>query len=335
MMRKLIHSCVMALAMVCAAGCQSEPITPKGPPDPATYEELTARQYWLYKSNVDGKAINEWRSPDGLWQCGQYVSKKGSADWGDKEQDIDIAITTRFKARTSDIEAIGGTRSPPVEASVQTLTEDRRITVDKGEADGLRAGCYATVMLKQSDIQRSALRNVIVRYYYENIYDVAGVFEVVEIGEHAATLKPVAFRAGRAWRDIEAGAPVTFGFAPKWKHEILHMLPYAVDELPGIADIPGRPAAVAKLTAVLVDKYDGDKATINEMIALLDDASPVTLEIINGALAGITGMDFGYSAENDAAANKGAVEAWRAWWEKERSSFDWIASKKEKKPESE
>ena len=335
-MRSLILAGITALLAAVPASCYSTTPEHKGPPDPATYEELNARTYFALKSNVEGKVINERQSEDGLWQYGQFVLKRtlDPAMPIEREREIDATIMAYFKARTGEVEAIGGMLKPHIEAAVQSAGEDRLITVDKGTADGLKAGYFATAMKKLSDTQRQSLHNVMARYYYENIDEVVGIFEVVEAGEHSCTLKPLEFREGKTMRNVETGAPVIFGFAPKWKYEILHMIPYAVSELPNL-HVMTKSEAVSKMTDYLVTYYDGDKATIDEMITLLSDNSPVTREVVSAALKRITGMDFGYNPQADAAETARVAKRAQEWWDKERSSFEGFSPKKgnDKSPE--
>jgi hypothetical protein len=319
-----------ALTAIMLSGCTSTE-TPGASLDSSVVEELSARAYFGYKSNVEGKVINEWQSPDGLWQRGQFIPKRTlDQSMRIKEQrGIDAQISGHFKVRRSDLEAVGALLNPHIEAAVQSVGADRRVTVDKGSADGVKAGYYATAMVKLSDVQRQALQNVMWRYYYENISEVVGMFEVVEAGEHSATLRILMFREGKSLRDIEVGVPVIFGFAPKWKYEILDTIPYAVGELPRLEEGLTGEMVIKRLTDFLVEFYDGDKVTIDEMIKLLEDNSPVTRRVVGEALARITGKQFGYDPALEPKGNQRAIAEWKAWWGKERSSFNGLKPKKE------
>ena len=329
-MRPLTPVIIATLFAIALASCIPAPEQKKGPPDPSTYEEVNARTYFALKCNVAGKAINEWQSADGLWQYGQFVLKYTIDPTlsFEREREIDATIMKYFKVRTSDVEAIGALLRPPVEAAIQSVNEDRSITVDKGTADGLKAGYYAAAMKKLSDADRQALHSVMARYYYENIDDVVGMFQIIEAGEHTCRLKPLEFREGNTLRGVEIGAPVVFGFAPKRKYEILHMIPYAVGELPNLHAMT-KSEAVSRLIDYLVTYYDGDKVTIDEMIALLSDNSPLTRQVVSAALKRITGMDFGYDPQANAAEIAQAARRAQEWWDKERSSFEGFSPKKE------
>lgn len=320
-----------------AAGCGSTPKKPSGPPDPATFEELSAADYYAYKSNVAGKVINEWRSPDGLWQYGQYVVKRAlDPDMTfELEREIDLEIMRRFKVRVSALEDVGA-EGASIEAKITSVSQaEGRITIDRGAADGVRAGCYMTALAGLSEGQRGGLFPVMDRYYYERIKDAVAMFVVEQADEHAATLKILQRRSERGWQNLKAGGAIFTGFMPQWKHEILHEIPYAVEELPRL--VPGytKESTAEKIAEFLATRYDGDKTTIDEMLNLLENKEEATRKVVVLALRRITGREFGYSPEQDIEKNRRAIEQWRNWWAGERSSFEAIIPKKEKKGDSE
>ncbi len=333
MKRLLVILFVTALG----AGCGSTQRRPAAPPDPSTFEELSAADYWAYKSNVTGKVINEWRSPDGIWQYGQYVVKRALDPrlTFELEREIDAEITRYFKVRTSALEETGAMLSPAIEATlVEVSKENGKIVIDRGKVDGVREGCYAAALLDLSEAKRNGLFPVMDRYYYERIKDVVAMFVVEEVEEHTATLKLLQKRDERGWHNLTEGAPVHVGFPPKWKWEILHVIPYAVQELPRLVSGYTREKVISKIAEFLSTRYDGDKATIDEMLKLLESNEPQTREVIVEALRRITGMNCGYQPEKTPEKNRSAVERWKRWWAKERSSFDGIRPKKRKKRDS-
>lgn len=333
-MRKLLFVLLVAVA---AGGCAGTPKKPKGPPDPATFEELSAADYYAYKSNVAGKVINEWRSPDGLWQYGQYVVKRGIDPQMtfELEREIDLEIMRYSKVRVSALEEIGA-EGASLEAKIASVSQaERRITIDKGAVDGVRAGYYMTALINLSEGQREGLFPVMDRYYYERIKDVAAMFVVEQVDERSATLKIVQRRSERGWHNLKEGGTVFTGFMPQWKYEILHRIPYAVEELPRLVPSYTKEETAEKIAEFLATRYDGDKAAIDEMLGLLESKDESTRKVIVLALRQITGREFGYSPEQDAEKNRRAIERWREWWEGERSSFEAIIPKKEKKRDSE
>ncbi|RKY29270.1 MAG: hypothetical protein DRP79_00880 [Planctomycetota bacterium] len=325
---------LILFAMTIAAGCGSMQKKPKAPPDPAAFEELTAGKYWEYKSNVAGKVINEWQSPDGIWQYGQYVVKR-ALDRNltyELEREIDLEIMRYFKVRTSVLDEIGATL-PCIEAKITSVSsrEEGRITIDKGTAEGVREGRYATALLKMGEGKRSGLYEVMDRYYYEHIKDVVATFVVERAEEDTATLKFLQRRGERRWKDLQEGATVFVGPAPIWKREILHIIPYAVEELARLVTAYTRERAMEKIAEFLAVRYDGDKTTIDEMLTLLESGEPETRKVIITALRQITAREFGYAPEKDAEKNRDAIKRWKKWWAEERSSFEVISPKKGKK----
>jgi len=112
------------------------------------------------------------------------------------------------------------------------------------------------------------------------------------------------------------------------------VIPYAVQELPRLVSGYTREKVISKIVEFLSTRYDGDKATIDEMLKLLESNEPQTREVIVETLRQITGMNCGYQPEKTPEKNRSAVERWKRWWAKERSSFEGIRPKKGKNQDS-
>lgn len=79
---------------------------------------------------------------------------------------------------------------------------------------------------------------------------------------------------------------------------------------PGFASVDPQERTVALLDSTRRD----DRASIPDLIALLDSGDPAERMLAERALRRLTGLDFGYRHYDAPLRRAAAVDAWRRWW---------------------
>ncbi|MFH1550824.1 MAG: hypothetical protein ABIH04_09725 [Planctomycetota bacterium] len=328
MSRILNCALLLSLVVVLLAGCTTKESRVRAP-DPLTFGEITVRQYWEFRSNLMGKVISEEKIEDGTFVYGRYLLKRTLSEPKvslEELQEIYASSMTDFRVDSAKLAATGAFLDNPFTAEiadVKPARDEQTVTVQKGSADGVRAGYYAFAHEKVDEDLETTRDVMFVRYMYEDIGVVIALLEVTAVDEHTSTLKVLGFRPGRSlkaqWNALSSSY-IQFGFPRKSKFNILYNIPDAVQSLVD-TDLWAREDARQEIARALVQFYDGDKATVAEMIARLSsddvDMRTVTVE----ALRGVTGQEFGYESEASPEDSARAIESWREWWDKNRRTF--------------
>ena len=341
MSRILNCAFLLSLVVILFAGCTAKESRVSAP-DPLTFGEITVRQYWEFRSNLLGKVISEEKTEDGTFVHGRYLLKRTLSEPKvslEELQEIYASSMTDFRVDSAQLAATGACLDNPFTAEIEDVNPDRdeqTVTVQKGSADGVRLGYYAFAHEKVDENLETTRDVMFVRYMYEDIGVVIALLEVIAVDEHSATLKVLGFRPGRSlkaqWSAL-SGSYIQFGFPMKSKFNILYNVPDAIQSLVD-TDLWTREDARQKIVKALVQLYDGDKATVGEMIARLSSGDIDTRTVTVEALRGVTGQEFGYEPEDSPEDSARAIESWREWWDKSRRTFGLNPPEREKTQKS-
>jgi len=312
------------IVIMLLGGCVTGESSVKAP-DPAEFDEITVRYYWEMRSNLNGKIISEDKTQDGETIFGKYLLKRrihvGSKLSLEQIHEVDAASMTDFRVSAEQLAQAGAFPEKPFTAKLSDIQpEMREVTIDKGSKDGIGVGYFAFAHKQVDEKMEGSLHVMLSRYINEDIGDVIALFEVVEVSEDSSTMKVLNFRYGRNWRDITRPCYIQFGFPRKSKFNILDNAHNAIQDLVDTGKF-NRKSARVRLVNALFEFFDGDKATVTELIAHLSGNDIDNREVAVCVLQEITRQDFGFDAEDKPEIRQRAISSWLKWWDKNRVTF--------------
>ncbi len=316
MIKKIITAVFCGLILV---GCIVKSETKKI--DPATFEEISPRLYWSYKSNLQGKAISEGVSADGAFVYGRYIVQRTTeVGYGMSMQEWaqTYALTSiPFRASYADLEAKGAFVEPFAAKISKLDVVAKTITIDKGSKDGVRVGYYAYIRKNVDEKMAAAVSTKIKRYMIEDIGSVAALYEVVSVGTDTAVLETKGRSIFSKWID---SVHVQFGFPRKSKFMLLDNITDDVRDIAFTKECPEQEAR-GRIVDALVEFTDGDAAVVDELLKLLVSDEEDDRYVAAKALRGLTAEKFGYEYDDDPQRRAAAIERWKQWWAANRLAY--------------
>ena len=316
MIKKIITAVFCGLILVgCIAKSEKKKI------DPATFEEISPRLYWSYKSNLLGKSISEGVSADGTFVYGRYIAQRTTevgygmsmSEWTQTYASTSIA----FRANYADLEAKGAFIEP-FAAKISKLDRNAKtITVDKGSSDGVRVGYYAYIHKNVDEKDVSGVLSKISKYMLEDIADVPALYEVISVDKDTAVLETQGRSIISKWIDETY---VQFGFPRKSKFALLDNITDDVRDT-AFAETCSEQKARDRIADSLVEFTDGDATVIDELLKLLASDREDDRYVAAKALRRLTDENFGYEYDAEPQKRVAAIGRWQEWWDGNRLAY--------------